>query len=668
VHLLTNGFGINLKEMHELKKYLTLFALSAICQFIDIHQAMSQSLEVKLDEVRIMGSRKSSYTSDFHTVNIDSLLKTKYFASDLAQILKQETNLNITQYGGHGSLASLRLRGSAPSQTQINWNGIPVNSPTTGSIDVSLLSGGMADAIEIVYGAGGSLFGNGTFGGAINLLNSPDWENRLSFNVAGEAGSWNHYKTGFNVQTGSENFQYHLSGLYQSSPNTYQYKNVFKLGNPIENRLNDSLSLFSFQQHLFLRLPKHWFLQYGAWWQNREKMLPASMSSTPTLTAIQKDQSLRQFLRISKWYGKSTVEFVLAKYSDTLFYGEKLIGSDSILKNSGIRASNLFSSVHNRWFAADKITIETGADLEYQSAKVDAYGGIAKERRGALFGQLKYSANPIAINLSYRQVFYSMTGPRPLFSVATHYKFPGNGLTIKAQVSNKFRYPTLNDRFWKPGGNPNLLPETGVGYDLDLQWLYATTAKSTIKINSLLFLQQVNNWILWLPLGTYWSPQNVRQVKCQGIEVDINGRWNSRFGDFFTKVMYTYTESLDMSRPETDSRLNRQLAYVPFHLVKVQAGFSTRRLEANLGYKFSGRRFTTDNHDAWLDLYPYHIVDFSVGYSFFVRKERIVISGNISNLLNTNYQLIRAYPAPGRSFYLSINYLFNQKSKKHVQI
>jgi vitamin B12 transporter len=653
--------------MHDLKKYLLLFFLLATCQFFGILPAIAQSLAVKLDEVRILGSRKSSYTSDFHSVKIDTILKIKYFASDLAQILKQETNLNITQYGGHGSLTSLRLRGSAPSQTQINWNGIPVNSPTTGSIDVSLLSGGMADAIEVVYGAGGSLFGNGTFGGAINLSNSPDWENRTSVNVAGEAGSWNHYKTGLNLRVGSENFQYHLSGLYQSSPNTYQYKNVFKSGNPIEKRLNDSLLLFSFQQHLFLRLPKNWFIQYGAWWQDREKMLPASMSSTPMLTAMQKDQSLRQFLRISKWYGKSTVEFVLAGFSDTLFYGEKLIGKDSIMKYSGIRSTNLYSSIYNRWFASKKITVETGADLEYQSAYVDSYRGLAKETRGALFGQLKYSTNPLALNLSYRQVFYSMTGPKPLFSAAAHYNLKSNGLTIKAQISNKFRYPTLNDRFWKPGGNPNLLPETGIGYDLGVQWLFVTSTKSTIKINSVLFLQNVNNWILWLPLETYWSPQNVRQVKCQGIEVDINGRWNSRFGDFFTKVMYTYTESLDMSRSESDSRLNRQLAYVPFHLVKVHGGYSTKKLETTLGYKFSGRRFTTDSHDAWLDLYPYHNVDFSIAYSFYANKNRIVVSGNVLNLLNSNYQLIRAYPAPGRSFYLSVNYLFNQKSIKNVQ-
>ena len=129
--------------------------------------------------------------------------------------------------------------------------------------------------------------------------------------------------------------------------------------------------------------------------------------------------------------------------------------------------------------------------------------------------------------------------------------------------------------------------------------------------------------------------------------------------------MYTYSESLDMSLPAMKSRYLRQLAYVPFHLLKVQADIDFHRFDAIISYKYTGRRFTTDDHDAWLNLSPYHLADFSLGYTFPTKSGKIMLSGNIYNLFDASFQLIRGYPAPGRSFYLSVNYLFNQKTKKN---
>ena len=650
--------------MNRLKYAVFLISFLVICLFGSNETILAQSMEVRLDEVRIVGSRKSAYTSDLHTVRIDTILKTKYFGCDLSQILKHETNLNITQYGGQGSLASIRLRGSAPSQTQINWNGIPVNSPTTGSIDLSLLSGGMADAIEIAYGASGSLFGNGTFGGSINLFNQPDWDNRISVNLAAEAGSWNHYKTGISLRAGNNSLQYQLTGLCQSSPNTYRYHNSYKAGNPVEYRMNDSMNLLAFQQHVFFRLPHSWFFQYGTWFHNRNKQLPASMSSTPVFTAFQKDQSIRQFLKVTKWYRKSSVECVAAFFTDSLLYAEKISKTDSMIKQSGIRSSDTYLGFYHRWFISNALTLENGADFEYQTAAVEAYNGSAHESRGAVFSLLKFTAKQFSANLSYRQVFYSQTGPKPLFSIAFQYHIPVNGFFLKGQISNKFRFPTLNDRYWQPGGNPGLLPETGLGYDFGFSWKTLNSLKSSINMSSLLFIQQINNWIQWVPTGTYWSPGNIRRVKCQGLELELTGRWKIGAIGLIAKTMYTYSESLDMSLPAIEARYDRQLAYVPFHLLKIQAGIEYYRFEATLSYKFTGRRFTTDDHDPWLDLNPYHLADFSIGYTFLTKRDKIILSGNIYNLFDTGYQLVRAYPAPGRSIYVSVNYLFNQKNPR----
>ncbi len=642
-----------------------LFLFLSFCPILGNSNLFAQTEGVQLNEVKILGSRKSSYSNDLHTIRIDSLLKTKYFAADLANILKAETNLNITQYGGQGSLTSLRLRGSAPSQTQFNWNGIPVNSPTTGSIDLSLLSGGMADAIEVVYGAGGSLFGNGTFGGSINLCNLPDWDNRLSVNLLGEIGSWNHFKSGFGLRTGSESIQYQLTGLLQSSPNNYTYHNAFKAGNPVENRMNDSMNLMAVQQHFYFKLAHNWIIQLGIWGYIRDKQLPASESSAPFYVANQKDQSIRQFVRATKTFRKSSMEVVAAFLTDSLYYGETRSGTDSVSKHSGIRSSDTYLNFNHRWNINDHITLENGGDFEYQSARVAAYKTIASESQAAFFSLLKYRLKYFTASLSYRQVFYTMTGPRPLFSASIQYYSRDHALSFKGQISNKFRFPTLNDRFWQPGGNPGLLPESGTGYDLGAEWNPAISTKSSFSLSSLVFIQNINNWIQWVPVGTYWSPMNVRQVRCRGFELDMTNHQQIGFVNLFFKAMYSYTESCDMNLSSTETRYARQLPYVPFHLLRVQGGLNYHGLNASLTYKFTGRRFTSDNHDPWLDLNPYHLVDLTIGYTFNLKRDKIVITANLANLLNSDYQLIRAYPAPLRSFYLSVNYFFNDKTKRN---
>ena len=45
----------------------------------------------------------------------------------------------------------------------------------------------------------------------------------------------------------------------------------------------------------------------------------------------------------------------------------------------------------------------------------------------------------------------------------------GSTLHLKASAGRSFRVPTFNDRFWQPGGKPDLNPERGWTYDLGLR-------------------------------------------------------------------------------------------------------------------------------------------------------------------------------------------------------
>ncbi len=625
-----------------------------------------QEVVIPLEQVTISAYAKSSHLSSFQSIRLDSLQKGRFAVSDLATLLKSETNINITQYGGEGSLSSIRLRGSGPSHTQVNWNGIPVNSPTTGTIDLSLVSSLMADEVDLIYGASGSLFGSGTFGGSLNLINKPDWNNRLGIMVFGEAGSWNHYKSGVSVRTGRDNWQYHAGGYLQSSQNNYSYRNNFLPGNPIERRANDTLRSSGFQQHLFLKLPGNWTVQAGMWLQNRDKDLPASMSAGNGNIANQQDRSLRLFTRVSKTWKRSVLEIVGSRFVDSLLFTEYARGKDQALRQSGLLSGISSAGLSGRWYPSNLLTFEAGTEMESHKAQGSSFQGVMTEYRGALFGSARYKSEHLTLMTGLRQVLFSGSQTRTLYSLTARYEVPGINLALKGQVSNKFRLPTLNERFWQPGGNPTLLPETGTGLESGLEWGIKRTAGSGIQIATTFFLQNIHNWVQWVPTGTYWSPENIRFVRCQGFEA--SGIYTDKIGTALAtlKTTYSYTESLDMNFVSDDTRIAGQIPYVPRHQVQSRLSLAIRGFEGFLSYRFTGSRYTTDDHDPWLMLKPMHIADFGLSDRLFLKEHEVLISFRIHNLLNNSYQLIRAYPAPGRSFFISINYMFNQKPKMNA--
>ncbi|MFN8167076.1 MAG: TonB-dependent receptor [Bacteroidia bacterium] len=66
---------------------------------------------------------------------------------------------------------------------------------------------------------------------------------------------------------------------------------------------------------------------------------------------------------------------------------------------------------------------------------------------------------------------------------------------------NVFRLPTVNDLYWIPGGNPDLLPETGTTGEIGLHLL--NTQLSMQRSSVAYFDKHINNWIAWVPTGSF---------------------------------------------------------------------------------------------------------------------------------------------------------------------
>ena len=62
------------------------------------------------------------------------------------------------------------IRGASPAQTLIMIDGVEVNTGATGGFDISNLTTDNLDRVEVLRGAGGSLYGSQAIGGVVNLI------------------------------------------------------------------------------------------------------------------------------------------------------------------------------------------------------------------------------------------------------------------------------------------------------------------------------------------------------------------------------------------------------------------------------------------------------------------------------------------------------------------
>ena len=92
---------------------------------------------------------------------------------------------------------------------------------------------------------------------------------------------------------------------------------------------------------------------------------------------------------------------------------------------------------------------------------------------------------------------------------------------LRANISRNYRIPTMNDLYWTGWGNPNLKPEKGYGEELGLDYISRNDSRSIItKLSA--FNNNVSNWIIWMPNGSVWTPDNMKKVWARGLDVSFN--------------------------------------------------------------------------------------------------------------------------------------------------
>lgn len=610
-------------------------------------QAPVEGAGKPLQEVTVVSGRADQFNTGSKVEQVDSLMMVAYRHQSLADLLSSQSQLFIKTYGP-GSLASSSFRGADAEHTAVLWNGFNLQSPMYGQVDFSLLQADMTDELKLQYGSNGALFGSGAIGGIVHMANRPQFASGLHASVNVQVGSFANNKQSLSLGCGAKRYYTSLRVMNQEAKNDFSYHNIFLPGAPEVRQVNASFRQQGVMNDHYFILSSAQQLNVRVWYQESVRQIPPPMS-VPVSRATQEDKTFRAS---SEWSMQRTRA---AYFVRTAWFDERLVYTDSI---SGLLSHNCaqtnISEAETRLRLSDRQSVNIGLNNTYVTATADGYGGRVQQNRSSVFASYKITnaARTLQACASLREELFNAAWLPLIPSLGAEWTLSKH-IRLSGTAGKSYRVPTLNQRFWKPGGNPDLKPESGWSEELSVQFTERLSAAScTLMLTG--FNRMIDNWIQWLPDTTgYWTPSNIKRVWSRGIEAELKivlpaGAWSVVYTGRANYILST--NDLLYNGSNTDASLDKQLIYVPRLNYMNQLSVLRKGFFISFNQTYTGIRFIQTDGNDWLNYYL--LGNVTAGKDLVIRRFTIALNAQVNNVWNETYQVIKDRPMPGR------NYLF----------
>lgn len=594
--------------------------------------------------------------SAYSVTKIDSVTLMRYQEDDLATLLKSVSSIPVKRYGISG-LASVSMRGLSGNHTLVTWNGLSVTAPGVGQIDLAIIPVFAASSVLITAGGSDLKDITGSIGGKIDLLSEPSFRGGSEGTLTLCAGSYGEYASSLILRSGNEKVSANLSIWGSKAKNDFLFVNKSSSdGSEMDRRTNSASASGGVMTDLAFRFTGS-TLTAHFWYNDTDRDLPGPVTTEQqNYRETQRDRSVRSVIKFSASPGRLTTEITAGESYDINLYNNAAFGI-----SGDNRSEILMLKAHLGYRINDKAEVLLIAGDEFQRARALSYE--TAYQRNVFSSSLAGRYNPVKrlkLILQARQTVVTGTPTIPEFTAGATYLLSGNGKhVIKASMSRNSKLACLNDLYWVPGGNSDLMPERSAGGEAGYSLL--TVAPSGIRnsVDITLHASRVNDLIQWVPGETgLWSAENVSSVNISGIEGRVSAELPVNNGNINTYINYAFTRSVVASSglPDDPSQ-GKQLIYTPLHLLNINTNAGWRFVRAGITAEYESRRFTNSDNSEWLP--GSFLADANLGAVLKILKSLITIDLKVSNIFNTSAESVQYYPMPLRTYTLKMKLTFS---------
>jgi len=601
-----------------------------------------------LKEVSVYGVPFASYATGSKVAQI----KTGTDIQTLSEKLIDETSLYLKTYG-NSQLSTISMRGTTASQTAVLWNGMNVNSPTLGQTDFSIIPLFLFDEVSIRYGTASSLYGTDAIGGSIMLGQGPvRIQPGTTWSALLQTGSFGRLDAGLKFQTAFDKWELRTKIYRSFIENDFPYESPAVGYSKKQN--NASVLNYGIGQQVYYKIGEHQQISLdGLYVYNFREIQPA-------VTNDQGDETLKDSdTRIALKY------FYDASFG-TLSAVAGFVSSDQDYTNdvtSNVRSRQLNGQVQMEQPLNPSANVRYGISYSNYQAWSENFINDLSENRIDAFASFKQAiTNRWIVNLNLRQSFYEHGTPfAPAIGSQWNIgKEAGDKVLIRMQAGRGFRIPTLNDRYWMPGGNPELKSEDAIHLEGGMTWS-ALKDRTSYSVDVSTYATWADDMIVWLSGDDgIWSPTNLQKVNIFGVEGEASASFKLDRSNIRATLVYGYVQSVNQKglNEFDQSIVGKQLPYTPVHNARASASWKLSSWQADVRLNYTGIRYTQLDNAQWLEAYA--LLDASLSKTFDASKVKLRVRGEVQNIMNVYYENLRNRAMPGRNYLITLTANLNR--------
>ena len=637
---------------------------------------------VTIREVPVWG-RRPMKSIGVQETRLDSLILKENIALSIADVLTFNSPIFVKQYG-RATLSTVSFRGTGPSHTQVTWNGMRINNPMLGMTDFSMIPSYFIDDASLLHGTSSVNETGGGLGGLVRLSTAPADIRGFGLQYIQGIGMFKTFDEFLRLEWGDEHWQVSTRAVYQSSANDFKYRNRDKKENIYDDEMNIVGSYYPTErnksgafddvhvlQEVYYDTKRGDRFGLNAWYINSNRELPlltTDYADDKQFENRQREHTLRSVLSWDHY--RSDWKFAAkAGYIHTWMAYDYRKDPGSGIMNSITRSRNKVDTFYGQadgeytpngnWFFTAGISAHQHLVESIDKDIILQQGG--KDIVGYDKGRIELSASVSAkwrpterlgLSAVLREEMYGTKWATvPAFFADCQLSKRGN-IVAKASVSRNHRFPTLNDLYFLPGGNPDLRSESGFSYEAGLSFAVGKENVYSLSGSASWYDQHIDDWILWLstPKG-FFSPRNIKQVHAYGVEMQANlAVIPARDWKLTMNGTFSWSPSINEGEPisPADQSVGKQLPYEPEFSATVTGRLTWRSWGLLYQFCYYSERYTMSSNDITLSgrLTPYLMNNLSLDKAFALKWADLTLKGTVNNLFNEEYLSVTARPMP----------------------
>jgi vitamin B12 transporter len=607
-----------------------VLAAGAVPQLSHAQSTLAQNPEEIIVTSSIVAQPRRQIGTAVSVIDFDDIELRGY--TDLAEVLRTQTGIAVTNSGGAGKSTSVRIRGEDSFRTLLMIDGVKALDPSAPQVSPSfesLLAASDLQRVEVLRGPQGFIYGADA-GGVVNVITKRGAD-ELGGQVGIELGEHSQRKVDAALSGGSDQGDYFVSvvDLETDGFNARTDDTVLRDDDGADNTTLHAKLGWNVADNLRLQLVARDVDATAAYDRCSHPVTFATVHDCSGTTGQRtyKVSAEHSAGNVSNAFGYSNIETV----RDAFAVGLPAFGSEGQIG----RLEYTGSYKH-----ADAATLVFGLDLQDEEL-TDADGPRSRDQKGYYFEYQGAFADALFVTLGARYDDNDDFGSHTSTRVSAAYvQELGADRSVKYRTSigSGFRAPSLFEVAYNrgpfsfpPAAGLALTEESSEGFDVGIEY----DAANGLHLEVTYFDQEIQDEIFFDLVNFSGYLQSAGTSTSKGVELGANVRLGERW-----ELLANWTNN------DADLGTDQPRLYRPKNFGNV--GLSYRAPDPRLAV-IANYRIARDSIDlSSVALDEYEVLDVSVRYD---TSETLQLYGRVQNATGETYQEVVGFNAAERSIY-----------------